>query len=145
METITAFLTDDHRRCDRLFADAEHAVSRTEWDAAARTHTALIAAMEHHFSMEESVLFPAFEGASGSPAGPTQVMRHEHAQMRELFGRLEQALNDRDVEAYLGEAETLLILLQQHNAKEEQILYPMSDRMIEAPSEFVEKMRAELG
>jgi hemerythrin-like domain-containing protein len=35
-----------------------------------------------------------------------------------------------DQEQYLGLAETLLILMQQHNAKEEQILYPMSDNLL---------------
>jgi hemerythrin-like domain-containing protein len=84
-------------------------------------------AIEHHFDMEEKVFFPRFEAASGMTMGPTQVMRQEHAQMRDLFAAMEEALAGRDADAYLGDAETLLIMMQQHNAKEEQILYPMLD------------------
>jgi hemerythrin-like domain-containing protein len=37
------------------------------------------------------------------------------------------ALAQRDGDEFAGEAETLLILMQQHNMKEENILYPMCD------------------
>ena len=52
------------------------------------------------------------------------------------------ALTDRDTEAFLGEAETLMVLTQQHNMKEEQILYPMTDRSLagDAP-DVVDQMR----
>ena len=60
--------------------------------------------------------------------GPTQVMRGEHEQMRELVAAATSALVDGDADAYAGEAETLLIMMQQHNMKEENILYPMCDQ-----------------
>jgi iron-sulfur cluster repair protein YtfE (RIC family) len=56
------------------------------------------------------------------------VMRSEHGQMNELLAALAQAIASRDADAYLGYAETLLMLVRQHNIKEEQILYPMIDR-----------------
>jgi len=144
VETIAGFLSDDHQRCDRLFSEAEHAVAREDWEAASAKTRSFMRGMENHFAMEEKVLFPAFEKASGNTTGPTVVMRHEHEQMRRLFSRLEQAMRERDANAYLGEAETLLVLMQQHNAKEEQLLYPMSDRVFGASREMVERMRAQL-
>ena len=57
-----------------------------------------------------------------------QVMRGEHIQLRELMASAEQALFSRDGETYAGEAETLLIMMQQHNMKEENVLYPMCDQ-----------------
>lgn len=127
MESISQFLTDDHHRCDALYAQAEAAVGAAHWDAAgdgfARFRTALL----RHFKMEEETLFPAFEAASGLVFGPTAVMRLEHAQMRELLNGMARAVDDRDREAYLGIAETLLVLMQQHNFKEERVLYPMTD------------------
>jgi hemerythrin-like domain-containing protein len=62
--------------------------------------------------------------------GPTQMMRFEHAQMRDLIEQMERALNGRDGSGFAGAAETLLILMQQHNMKEENILYPMCDRSL---------------
>lgn len=130
MTTFSEYLGSDHQRCDQLFADAEAAVESGDWQWAGKAHREYIAAMQHHFAMEEQELFPAFENASGNTAGPTAVMRHEHQQMRSLFGDMEVALAEQNADDYLGSAETLLILMQQHNAKEEQILYPMSDQVL---------------
>jgi len=130
MNSVRDFLGDDHARCDDLFALAEQQVADGDWEKARASHDAFIHAVEHHFAMEESVLFPAFEEASGSEMGPTAVMRHEHVQMRQLFAAMEEALQRKSSDDYLGNSETLLILMRQHNAKEEQILYPMTDRML---------------
>lgn len=132
MHSVREYLGDDHARCDDLFAQAEKQVSDGAWDSARASHDEFIRAMERHFTMEESVLFPAFEQASGSEMGPTAVMRHEHVQMRQLFAAMEEAVQRKSSDDYLGNSETLLILMQQHNAKEEQILYPMIDRMFGA-------------
>ncbi len=61
-------------------------------------------------------------------------MRLEHAQMRPLLAQLEAACAARDGDGYAGAAETLLILMQQHNMKEENILYPMCDQALGAGS-----------
>jgi len=71
--------------------------------------------------------------------GPTQVMRHEHAQARDLIEKLERAIENKDKETFLSAGESLMILIQQHNMKEEQILYPMSDQHLSS-EEVVEKL-----
>jgi DUF438 domain-containing protein len=63
-------------------------------------------------------------------SGPTEVMRGEHRQMRDLLGQMSSGLADRDGDTFSGAAETLLILMQQHNMKEENILYPMCDNAL---------------
>jgi iron-sulfur cluster repair protein YtfE (RIC family) len=131
MSTFSKYLGDDHARCDELFAVAEQAADAHD-NHAADAHARFVEAMEHHLRLEEEILFPAFEAATGSSMGPTAVMRHEHVQMRELFELMGEALAEGRFEDYLGAAETLLILMQQHNAKEEQMLYPMTDRMLAA-------------
>ncbi len=145
MNSVRDFLGDDHYRCDDLFALAEQQVNDRDWAAARASHDAFINAMGHHFTMEESVLFPAFEQASGSEMGPSAVMRHEHGQMRQLFAAMEDALQRKSVDDYLGNSETLLILMRQHNAKEEQILYPMCDRLLAAQLAQLLQQMAESG
>lgn len=132
MDTFSVFLSHDHTRCDGLFADAEAAVGEHDWARAEAAHAAFKVSMAHHFTMEESVLFPAFETATGSSAGPTAVMRNEHAQMNGLIDAMARALQARDADTFLGHSETLLWLMRQHNAKEETVLYPMSDRVLDA-------------
>jgi len=76
------------------------------------------------------VLFRYVERAMGNSGGPVAVMRMEHEQVRELLQKLENSFEKQDQDGFLGTAETLLILMQQHNMKEEQILYPMAERML---------------
>ena len=45
----------------------------------------------------------------------------------QYLAQLRAALDSRDLDEFAGEAETLLIMMQQHNMKEENILYPMCD------------------
>ena len=130
MTTFRETMSDDHRQCDVLFAAVETAVSQQAWTAADGAFAKYERAMLAHFKAEEELLFPAFENQTGMRMGPTQVMRNEHAQMRELIGALRAALEAHDAEDYLGYAETLLIMMQQHNMKEENVLYPMCDQQL---------------
>lgn len=143
MDTISNYMTDDHHRCDELFAQAEMAASGQDWAAIAADLQAFLDSMHRHFKMEEEVLFPAFEERTGMSMGPTQVMRMEHGQMRELFQAMADAVQKQDKDEFLGQAETLLVMMQQHNMKEEQILYRMADQMLAGELEDVlQRMRA---
>ncbi|MCL2346191.1 MAG: hemerythrin domain-containing protein [Desulfobulbus sp.] len=130
MPRLTQILEDHHSRCDDSFAAAEAAVQGKRWQEATAHYQAFHAGMESHFSAEETLLFPTFESATGESGGPTQVMRGEHTQMRALLAAMAEAIEARDADEYAGQAETLLIMMQQHNLKEENILYPMCDSAI---------------
>lgn len=128
MTTIRTFMTEDHRHCDDLFADAEQAIGQNNLEAALAAFEHFHAAILAHFDTEEKTLFPTFEAKTGMTMGPTQVMRMEHAQMRSLMDDAVDALKAGNTDDYLGQAETLLIMMQQHNVKEEHVLYPMCDQ-----------------
>lgn len=131
MTVLTSLMHHHHKHCDDLFAAAESAVASRKWQEARALFTGLESELDTHFRSEEEILFPAFEAATGMTVGPTQMMRHEHAQMRHLLEQMHSALGDApDGEMFAGAAETLLILMQQHNMKEENILYPMCDRSL---------------
>lgn len=131
MESIQNLMTSKHRQCDDYFVAVEQAVARSAWVEADSAFNHFRDAMLQHFTLEESILFPAFEARTGITMGPTQVMRGEHAQMRALLAAAETALAARDADDYSGNAETLLIMTQQHNMKEENILYPMCDQHLD--------------
>ena len=130
MNTILDFLGSDHRACDSLFAAAEEAAASHKWEQAGSLFHQFQQAMARHFAMEEDVLFPAFEAKTGSQGGPTTVMRMEHKQMRTLLHDMEIAVAAKDEPGYLGLSETLNMVMQQHNLKEENSLYPMTDRAL---------------
>ena len=128
--SITAPLFQHHKHCDELFAATEEACANGDWTTGAAAFTLLHDQLETHFTSEEELLFPAFEAATGMTSGPTEVMRGEHRQMRDLLAQMQGALASRDNDDFAGSAETLLILMQQHNMKEENILYPMCDNVL---------------
>ena len=128
MHAITDFMAGDHRACDALLVAVEQAIARGAWEVARDEFRHFHDAMLHHFAAEESVLFPLFEQCTGMYRGPTQVMRGEHAQVRQLLAAAESALAERNADDYAGTCETLLIMMQQHNVKEENVLYPMCDQ-----------------
>ena len=130
MTGIATLMTHDHRTCDESFARAETVAARKKWQEAGTELATFISALEAHFGAEENILFPRFEAVTGMTGGPTQVMRGEHAEMRSVLERMKDALERQDADDYAGEAETLLILMQQHNMKEENILYPMCDAQL---------------
>lgn len=135
MESIRQLMTDNHRLCDDFFVAVEQAVSKSDWGAARVGFSRFKEAMLQHFEAEEAILFPAFEAQTGMSMGPTQVMRGEHDQMRGLIATAEAALAEQDADEYSGNAETLLIMAQQHNMKEEGVLYLMCDQHLSSQLE----------
>lgn len=140
MNEIAEYLTEDHEHCDTLFAEAENAVGVGDWGQAENHFAAFRQDMLRHFAREETILFPEFEAHTGMTAGPTLVMRDEHDQMRSALDGMAQALTNHDARAYLGLSETLLMLMQQHNMKEERILYPMADQALPSGAVLVAHM-----
>jgi iron-sulfur cluster repair protein YtfE (RIC family) len=133
--TISTYFTDDHRACDQRLTRVEDSAAARDWDGARAAVADLAATTLHHFRLEEDILFPALEQAHPGARGPTSVMRGEHAQARRLLEDLTAAAVMGSRSETLGLAETLLMLLQQHNAKEEGILYPMADAVLETTGE----------
>ena len=143
MSTIKSTLEADHARCDALFAEAESAVASGDWQQAAAALDLFDAALGRHLAMEEEVLFPAFEQATGSASGPTAVMRSEHRQLRDITVDARRALEQRASDDFFAAVETMQIMMGQHNLKEEGILYPMADRVLKASVEqLLEAMHA---
>jgi hemerythrin-like domain-containing protein len=140
---ITNYMRDEHRNCDELFATAEKAVIDGDFEEAEKQFILFANETLKHFKKEEESLFPTFENISGSSEGPTRVMVFEHEQVRGLIGKMAEAVERKDTDAYLSLAESMMILLQQHNMKEEQMLYAMCDRVIsqDKKKEILETMK----
>lgn len=140
---VSEFLTRDHRGCDDQFTALEDVVIKADWPQTSALVKAFSTATLEHFRFEEEVLFPALEAAMGQRLGPTEVMRLEHAEMRSLLDELAHAVGRHDTDAINGIVDTLVILMQQHNAKEEQVLYPLADRLLGSQkAELIAKRQA---
>jgi hemerythrin-like domain-containing protein len=61
----------------------------------------------------------------------------EHTQMRQLVKDMEVELNAKNKDKFFGLSETLMMTMQQHNMKEEQMMYPMIDEAMGTESEML--------
>jgi len=129
MTSISAALSEHHRLCDALFESASEAAEAGDWPALRKRLAALCDALVRHFAFEEEALFPAFEAMTGLSEGPTAVMRMEHAHMRNLLDGLAAASAEHDPDGCRAELDNLFVMLQQHNAKEEGVLYPACEQL----------------
>lgn len=123
--TIKEYMTQDHQDCDEAFANMEEIASKESLSATKELFEVFTKEMEHHFQVEERVLFVMFEQKTGMTQGPTEVMRQEHQQLRALMQQMSDAISADDKERLFGISETFMIMVQQHNMKEEQMLYTM--------------------
>ena len=132
-QSLRAFFTDDHRRIDDKWAEVETAAQAGDVDAETESWRAFQDQLLRHLRMEEEVMFPAFEQATGmTDGGPTFVMRSEHDQMRGLIEQMGAAVDGNDYDELVDLGDTLLMLIQQHNQKEEHMLYPMAEQVLTA-------------
>ncbi len=144
MSSITESMTEEHRHCDDLFAEAENAVADNDWTTATSEWEKFCQELEKHLQREELFLFPAFEAQTGHTQGPTSVMREEHIQMRALIHRLTTAVANQNQDEFLGGTDTLQVLISQHNMKEEQMLYPMSDQELGDTEQLIKTMQTKI-
>lgn len=135
-------MTTKHRECDDYFSDAESAVAKNNWSLANEKFKQFTNELTIHLDAEESILFPQFEQATGMTTGPTQVMRMEHEQMRSLLNDLSNALSSQSKDSFLGLSETLMVLMQQHNMKEEMMLYPMAQQHISNQNDLLNQLES---
>ncbi|MDE2427218.1 MAG: hemerythrin domain-containing protein [Burkholderiales bacterium] len=118
-------LVKQHIECDDQLNRVEAALQKGDMASAGRNFRLFNEQLEDHFRLEEERLFPAFEQATGMSNGPTVVMRNEHAEIRALRDEAYAAIEASQPEQALAAIDTLNVLIQQHNVKEENVLYPM--------------------
>lgn len=139
--TINEFMTADHRECDEQFAELENIVDQGNFDGAKTMFADFQSHMLKHLDMEEQVIFPQYQNCEGGHCDPTPVMINEHNQMRATFTQMSDAINENDKEKFLGQSETLLFTMQQHNMKEEQMMYNLADQALDS-EDIINKMKA---
>ena len=150
----TELLMEEHRAietmlrilegvCQRLQAgetvDAEHLERILEFIR--------VFADQCHHGKEEDLLFPAMEMA-GIPreGGPIGVMLIEHTQGREYVKGMSNAVSryqageSKAASDFIANARGYIALLRQHISKEDNILYPLAERLM--PDALREKIVA---
>ena len=143
MDTICEYLRHDHQRCDDVFCQAETSVAQRDWDAAREHFRRYQDMLRQHIRMEEKVLLPAFQLAIADSAMPVAMLRMEHQQIHGIVHRMWDALERFNTVDYILHAETLTLLMQQHTMKEEEMLYPLLDKIMAGKRNLIISAMAE--
>ena len=130
-DSVTAYLSWDHDRLDAILRSVRARVEAGDWQAARREYAPFDDGLDRHIRLEEGILFPIFEERSGMKGGPTAVMRVEHCEIRGALETMRDGLGRSDARLFQEGLAHLLDVLPDHNVKEEQVLYPTTDRLLE--------------
>lgn len=129
--TVTELLQTDHRRLDNIFERFQHAVKENRWENASADFREFSNGLKRHIKAEEEVLFPLFEEKTGMfDGGPTAVMKMEHTDIKGLLDKILAATDAREASEVKDASKSLILVLSDHNMKEEHILYPESDSFL---------------
>lgn len=130
MESIIDFMGKDHDRLDKIFIEFRDFENKEISIIKSLFHDFKIG-LQRHIVWEEEILFPIFEQKTGMyDFGPTAVMREEHKQIKNLLKDMHNHLINNNIEPIKRISQDLLELLRIHNDKEEGILYPEIDGLI---------------
>jgi len=128
LREVNEALSWDHDRLDAIEASAFACLAAGDAEGACERWSMFTVGLRRHIRFEEEVLFPAFEERRG--AGPTGAMRFEHREIEALIEAIAATLANPPAARMLGNQ--LHEVLGLHNLKEEQILYPATDRCLSA-------------
>jgi hemerythrin-like domain-containing protein len=88
-----------------------------------------------HHAKEEQHLFVQLKSAAPQAAGPVSVMLREHEEGRRKIAALAKVVDKTDADSVAAACEglrTYAELLRQHIAKEDNVLYPLADQVLDA-------------
>ncbi|MCI0444649.1 hemerythrin domain-containing protein [bacterium] len=129
-KSVTEYYEKDHDRLDNLFANFQKS-KRQDFTKAKEYFVAFKFGLQRHIIWEEEILFPLFEKQTGLVnQGPTFVMRYEHRMIGEKLEAIHKKVQLADPNSDKEENE-LLAILSAHNDKEENVLYPAIDQLVE--------------
>ncbi|GAA1415261.1 hemerythrin [Glutamicibacter uratoxydans] len=127
--SLAEAFTREHHEID---AGIEEYLNSEENDAATRARPLLrvVDALRRHIYLEEEIVFPYLP--QGMLQMPLMVMRREHGELWRRMDVLEESIRSASGDsATLGsDCQELLALLDNHNSKEEPIIYPHMDQSL---------------
>ena len=129
-ETVCAYLSWDHHRLRDMLQDALGSVRAGDWPVAQARYGEFADGAERHMRLEEEVVFPLFEAMTGMADGATAVLREEHRAMRRALALMRDAVGKTDPLQFQDGHRFLASVLPDHEAKEERIMFPMTDRIL---------------
>ena len=139
MKKATEDLVNEHNAILKVLAISEQVISNGDRDTLLKMEFGRelvfflkTFADKCHHGKEEGLLFPALinEGIQNQ-GGPIGVMLHEHILGREYIASMSSALDENNYYEFVSYAEKYISLLRNHINKENNVLFPMADNLLD--------------
>ena len=132
--SVMDYLQADHRRLDGIMTTCTELADAGDLVEAAKHFAKFRDGLVRHIKIEEGLVFPELEAATGlsKTDGPTGVMRIEHEEILGKLSQIEELFAGENLlpDEFQSLRASLVSLLHTHNMKEEQIIYPMTDKTL---------------
>lgn len=142
MNSTDNWLVHEHSLYEDLLTECHDAVENEDWEGVNLIFNQLVMHLKRHITLEEEVLYPAYESAPHAPQGPTGALRDEHATIIRLIQDMVPVIRTRDSEHLLDCLAHLENRMIKHHEKEEDIFLPMASHILQAShDELLLKLR----
>jgi quercetin dioxygenase-like cupin family protein len=125
----------EHEVAGKQLNRMEQATRRRDWEAVREGALWLYTELKVHNEAEETYLFPLMDPLFGGSHGPTACMREEHRSLWDLTLMVLGDITDgaaRNPDSCERMSLQLIATLRSHIEKENNVLYPMAERMLDA-------------
>ncbi len=134
---LTAWLAP-HARLDALLEKHRIALMQLDLPVAQRALEELAGALREHIALEEHWILPRYAQLEAPPGGALVLFTGEHQKLLDFVRRFERALKTlaaegpahRKVLPLLDQQATFKNLLEHHDARERNLLYPTLERSL---------------
>lgn len=131
-ERLTLVLSREHAILLARLDELDRARAARDLQALADVFRSLRDGLSLHRRKEEVVLFPSLAKRFGADSGPIACMLAEHELEVQRIAELEEALLTNRGEETLARADRLVTHLRNHIWKEDNVLFPMAESLLDA-------------
>jgi len=143
MTDTSNWLVHDHRRYDAALDGCEIAAGAGEWKEAIALFRSFLDELELHMRMEDEVVYPTVERATGDPLGEIAELREEHEDLVRLLRDIGIILRTRDYDHFLESLVPLHRAMNKHNRHEEEVFQRIGDdSLLSQRDDVLNRLRA---
>ncbi|MGB5177420.1 MAG: hemerythrin domain-containing protein [Gammaproteobacteria bacterium] len=132
MKGTDNWLLHEHSLYEDLLSECRDAVENEDWEQVNLIFNQLVTHLKRHITLEEEVLYPAYESAPHAPQGPTTALRADHSAIIRLLQDMTPVIKTRNSEHMLECLAFLENRMITHHEKEEDIFLPMASYILNA-------------
>lgn len=132
--SILAVFTEDHERLLALLDELLDVAPDESPSVVFEQLDRFCRSSRLHMAVEDQAVFPRFEEKTGlRTEGPTALLRREHQQIEARLTSIETAFKHVEtVGETLDQVRALRALFEDHRRREEEILFPACDRLLDS-------------